>query len=65
MFIKTIPKTDKKTNKRYYYYRLCESYRVGGKPRHRTILNLGSLEELPNRQDHKLLADRIEQILRG
>ena len=65
MFIKTIPKTDKKTNKRYCYYRLCESYRVGGKPRHRTILNLGSLEELPNRQDHKLLADRIEQILRG
>jgi transposase len=65
MFIKTIPKVDKKTKKCYYYYRLCESYRVGGKPRHRTILNLGSLEELPNRQDHKLLADRIEQIIRG
>lgn len=65
MFIKTIPKVDKKTKKCYYYYRLCESYRVGGKPRHRTILNLGSLEELPNRQDHKLLADRIEQIIWG
>ncbi len=65
MFIKTIPKVDKKTKKCYHYYRLCESYRVGSKPRHRTILNLGSLEELPNRQDHKILADRIEQIIRG
>ncbi|MBP9015885.1 MAG: transposase, partial [Candidatus Atribacteria bacterium] len=65
MFVKTITKTDKKTKKRYSYYRLCESYRVGDNPRHRTILNLGSLTELPNRQDHKLLADRIEQILRG
>ena len=34
MFIKTIVKTDKKSGKRYDYYRLCESYRIEGKPRH-------------------------------
>ena len=63
MFIKTITIPNKKTGKRYCYYRLCESYRMGDAPRHRTILNLGKLEELPDRKDHKLLADRIEQIV--
>jgi hypothetical protein len=65
MFIKTILKTDKKTKKRYYYYRLCESYRIADKPRHRTILNIGRLQELPNKEDQKLLADRIEEIIQG
>jgi len=65
MFIKTIVKTDKKTGKRYDYYRLCESYRLNGKPRHRTILSLGSLEDLFSKEDRKLLADRIESMLTG
>lgn len=36
---------------------------MGGAPRHRAILNLGKLEELPNKNDYKLLADRIEQLV--
>ena len=63
MFIKTIVKTDKKSGKRYDYYRLCESYRLNGKPRHRTIISLGALEEIEHKEERKLLADRIEDML--
>jgi len=65
MFIKTIVKTDKKSRKRYDYYRLCESYRIEGKPRHRTILSLGLLEGLKSKEERKLLADRIEDMIKG
>jgi len=65
MFIKTIVKTDKKTGKRYDYYRLCESYRLNGKPRHRTIISLGNLDDLNTKEERKLLADRIESMLNG
>ena len=65
MFIKAITKTVKNTNKRYSYYRLCESYRIGNKVRHRAIVNLGDLSELTGKEDRKLLADRIEEIIRG
>ena len=65
MFIKTIVKTDKKSGKRYEYYRLCQSYRVNGKPRHRTIISLGKLENLKTNAERKLLADRIEDLLTG
>ena len=65
MFIKIIPKKDKDTGKLYRYYRLCQSYRLGDKVRHRTILSLGSLDELSHYQDYKDLADRIEQLITG
>jgi Transposase DDE domain len=65
MFIKAIPKKDKNTGKTYSYYRLCESYRLGDKVRHRNILSLGTLEELSDIQDFKFLSDRIEQLLKG
>lgn len=65
MFIKVIPKQDKISGKQYKYYRLCESYRVGDKPRHRSVLSLGTLDELTDKCDFKLLADRIEQLLNG
>ena len=65
MFIKTIVKTDKKSGKRYDYYRLCESYRLDGKPRHRTITSLGTLDNLESKEERKLLADRIEDMLNG
>jgi transposase len=64
MFIKKIVKTERKTNKRYNYYRLCKSYRVGDKTRHRTILTLGRLDNLA-KDDHKLLADCIESQING
>jgi hypothetical protein len=63
MFIKTIVKTDRKTGKRYDYYRLCEGYRIGDKVRHRTILSLGKLENISTKQDKKALADTIERLL--
>jgi hypothetical protein len=65
MFIKTIVKTDKKSAKRYDYFRLCESYRLNGKPRHRTIISLGSLDDIEVKEDRKLLADRIEDMLQA
>ena len=65
MFIKTIVKTDKKTGKRYEYYRLCEGYRIGNKVRHRSILTLGSLSGVESKEDKKMLADRIESLLKG
>lgn len=65
MFIKAIPKTDKTTGKSYHYYRLCESYRLGDKVRHRNVLSLGTLVELVDKKEFKLLADRIEQLLGG
>lgn len=65
MFIKTIVKTEKKTGKRYDYYRLCEGYRIGNNVRHRSILSLGSLEGIDSKEDKKMLADRIESLLQG
>ena len=65
MFIKTIVKTEKKTGKRYEYYRLCEGYRIGNSVRHRSIISLGKLKGIDNKEDKKLLADRIETILKG
>lgn len=65
MFIKTIIKTDRKVGKRYEYYRLSESYRIGNKIRHRTIISLGKLNGVETKSDKKLLADTIESLVRG
>jgi transposase len=65
MFIKTIVKTDKNTGKRYEYYRLCEGYRIADKVRHRSILTLGKLEGVETKEDKKLLADRVESLIKG
>jgi len=65
MFLKAADKKDRTTGKNYRYYKLCESYRIGDKTRHRTIYNLGKLEEIATGEERKLLADRIEQFLSG
>ncbi|NQV03769.1 MAG: IS1634 family transposase [Bacteroidia bacterium] len=65
MFIKAADKKDKKTGKIYRYYKLCESYRIGEKTRHRTVLILGKLEDIVIASERKYLADRIEQLLNG
>lgn len=65
MFIKYNIKTDKKTGARYEYLRLCESYRLGSKTRHRTIIDLGRVPELDTREKQKQFADRVEQLLTG
>ena len=65
MFIRKVDKKNPGSGKHYTYHRLVESYRsVSGKPRQRVLLNLGTLEGLPAGK-HKLLADRIEELLLG
>jgi hypothetical protein len=65
MFIKTIHKPGRSHNQKYVYYRLCESYRVGNASRHRTVLNLGTLNEIKSPEERKQLADCIEQLMKG
>jgi hypothetical protein len=65
MFLKPADIKDKNTGKTYRYYKLCESYRIGNKIRHRTVLFLGKIEELETNEERKLLADRIEQLIIG
>jgi hypothetical protein len=64
MFIKKIDKNSSKTGKSYFTYRLCESYRIDNKVRHRNILNVGKLDNV-RKEDFKLLCDRIEQKVKG
>lgn len=63
MFIKKADKKDPNTGKIYRYNKLCESYRIGNKTRHRTILVLGKLEEIQSEREKKMLADCIERNL--
>lgn len=65
MFLKAADKKDKTTGKVYRYYKLCESYRIGNKTRHKTIHTIGKIDEIYSNEERKLLADRIEQLLRG
>ena len=64
MFIKQIKKKNKNSDKEYIYYRLIHGYKIGNKTRHQSILNLGKLEGL-DRKKHKILADRIEELVTG
>ena len=63
VFIKSITKHNRVSRKSYTYQRLLESYRSERGPRHEVILNLGKLD-LP-REQWKLLADRIEDLVSG
>ncbi len=65
MFIKRINKKDRHGKLKYSYYRLCESYRIGNNVRHKTVLSLGNLDELPDEEQHKQLADHIETLILG
>src|SRR5271155_2998436 len=64
MFIKKTSKTDLRTGKKYSAYHLVESVRTERGPRQRTLLYIGSEIDLPE-ADHKLLAERIEGIIKG
>ncbi len=63
MFLKKVVK-DNKTEKKYVYYRLCESIRIGDKTRHTILLNLGALPGLEE-TERKMLANRIEALYQG
>ncbi len=64
MFLKVIYKKLKNSTEHTAHYRLCESYRAGGSVRHQTILHLGRLEELPDIEQKKALALRINELVR-
>jgi len=64
MYIRSVKKKNKGSDKTYQYYRLVHGYKIGTKVRQQTLLNLGSLEQCPQ-DKHKLLADRIEMLLTG
>jgi len=64
MFIKPLSKYNSTTKERYTIYRLCESYRLNGQIRHRTIIGLGKLDELATDDQKKLLGNRIEEIIK-
>jgi transposase len=64
MFIKKTLKTDYKSGKTYSAYHLVESFRTEKGPRQRTLLYMGSEIALPEGY-HKLLAQRIEEIVVG
>jgi hypothetical protein len=64
MFLKKINKKNKNSDKEYTYYRLVHSYKIGNKIRHQTIMSLGSLSDV-SKENHKALADRIEEIITG
>lgn len=65
MFVKPLIKYNKTTKQRYNIYQLCESFRFEGRIRHRIIIGLGKLEELPSDEQKKLLGKRIETLLAG
>jgi transposase len=64
MYIRKTAKTDPKTGILYTAYHLVESVRTERGPRQRVLLYMGSQIDLPE-EDHKLLAQRIEEIITG
>jgi len=64
VYIRTIYKKNKNSDKVYNYYRIIHAYRIGDKRRHINILKLVKLED-STKDKHKLLADRTEEILTG
>jgi transposase len=64
MYIKKTIKTDPTSKKKYSTFHLVESTRTERGPRQRVLLYMGSEITLPEGQ-HKLLAQRIEQIIQG
>jgi transposase len=64
MFIRKALKIDSRSGKSYLAYHLVESVRTDKGPRQRTLLYMGSQIDLPE-GEHKLLAQRIEEIIQG
>jgi hypothetical protein len=65
MFIKPYFKYNKSTKERYIVYKLCESYRKNGGNHHHIIIGFGKLEELETVEQKKLLAARVEELIKN
>ena len=64
MFLKPVIKYIRTTGEHRTYYRLCESYRYQDTVRHHTLVQLGTLEELPDQGKRELLKDRIASLIK-
>lgn len=62
MYIRRTSIKSRKSGEPYYTYRLCESERLGGQVKQRTVLNLGRHFDIP-REAWQTLCSRIEQRL--
>ena len=56
MFVKPLVKYNKTTKQRYNIYQLCESFRLDDRIRHRVIIGLGKLDELPDELRSKVMS---------
>ena len=65
MFVKSLVKYNKSKKQRYNIYQLCESYRLDDRVRHRVIIGLGKLDDLPDEEQKRHLGKRIEELLTG
>lgn len=65
MFIKPFFKYNKSTKERYTVYKLCESYRKNGGTYHHIIIGFGKLDELETVEEKKLLAARVEDMIKN
>lgn len=63
MIVKPLAKYNKTTKQRYNIYQLCESFRLDGRIRHRVIIELGKLDDLPDEKQEKLLGKQIKELL--
>lgn len=64
MFIRKTRLVNPKTKAVYYNFQLVESVRTERGPRQRILLNLGAHLDI-NDEERKLLANRIEELLKG
>jgi len=65
MFVKTLVKYNKSTKQQYNVYQLCESFRLDGRIRHRVIIGLGKLDDLPGEEQKRILGKRVKELLTG
>ena len=65
MFIRQTKKQRSKDSKIFYQYSLVQSTRVNGKARQRTILYLGSDEELQDKQNRSMVLDVLKNKIQG
>lgn len=64
MFIKQVSKYNKTTGGHKTYYRLCESNRYENTVRHHTLIQLGTLEELPEKTQRDMLLQRLQSLIK-
>lgn len=63
MFIRQVKKKNSKDGKVFFQYSLVQSARIDGKPRQRTILYLGSDQELEDKSNRALFLKALKSLI--